>query len=158
MYRNTHKFTGASIPLCQSCILHITPICTKFTNFSFCFRQIYKFTLIFMKLTFFAYLKLFSYPLFWSWCIYASCFTSTGRPCKFNDTPKSKTNRNFFLCIHMRSVNVNGCERDVPFALSSSTIDVWKLVKGSVRYEEWPPFYNNRWRTGLSFCGACCRS
>jgi len=33
------------------------------------------------KFTFMGWLYVFCFLLFWPWCIYASCFTCTGRPC-----------------------------------------------------------------------------
>jgi len=40
---------------------------------------------IFVQFRFFAYRNLhFLLSLFWPWCIYASCFTPTGRPCWCN--------------------------------------------------------------------------
>jgi len=63
------------------CILHIPPISTKFINSpNFC--KIYKFPhSTFIQFTFFVLnLRFIASPLFWPWCIYASCFTCTGRP------------------------------------------------------------------------------
>jgi len=54
----------------------------KNVKFLHYFRKIYKFPHIFVQFTFlWLNLCLFVSPLFWPCCIYASCFTHTGRPC-----------------------------------------------------------------------------
>ena len=64
------------------------------TAYSTLFAKIYKFLPISKKFihspsvsakfTFFCLIYFFASPLFWPWCIYASCFTRTGRPWSFD--------------------------------------------------------------------------
>jgi len=58
---------GASIP--PKPIMHIAHSPTYFTKISKCFP-------------YFVRCRSFWFPLFWPWCINASCFTRTGHACK----------------------------------------------------------------------------
>jgi len=72
---------GRPFPLSQWCILHIPPYFQKIINFTY-FCKIYKFPLLYsFMLCCFGLIYVFCLPLFRPWCIYASCFTRTGRPC-----------------------------------------------------------------------------
>ena len=61
--------------------MHIaySPSYRKIYKFHFCFRKIYKYSPVFIQFTLFCLILVFCFPLLWPWCIYASCFTCTGR-------------------------------------------------------------------------------
>jgi len=58
-----HPNTGASIPPKPMMHIAYSPFSTKIYS------------------PYFRTFSGFGYPLLWTWCIYTSCFTRTGRPC-----------------------------------------------------------------------------
>jgi len=66
-------------------IFYFTPLFCRVDTFPplFIFLPIFCISPIFVKFTrFLPTLHVFCFPLFWPWCIYASCYTPTGRPCQ----------------------------------------------------------------------------
>ena len=74
LFRDVHPSPKSMIHTAYSPL-----ISTKFINYPY-FMKIHKFPLFSFNLRLLLNL-LFCFPLFWSWCICASCFTRTGRPC-----------------------------------------------------------------------------
>ena len=79
------KNAGASIPLRQWCVLY-RPYSSYFHKIPL-FSHNLLFILLFIL-----------FPLFWPWCIYASCFTRTGRPAQMHRLPHTAYPSQFCGC------------------------------------------------------------
>ena len=75
----------------QMCFAYFHPLSTKFINSTPLFWQNLSISPLFeFNLHFFGLIYIFSLPLFWPWCIYASCFTCSGCPWLYpSDTLKN---------------------------------------------------------------------
>ena len=73
-------YAGASIPLKPMMHIEFLPYLKKLINFPPIFVKFVNFPLFSLNLRVICQFMFFCFRLFLPWCIYASCFTRTGRP------------------------------------------------------------------------------
>jgi len=74
LHRGSGLYRGVHSPS-QWWILHILPYFHKIYKFTLLPQNVYIFSHISAKFTFFGLIYVFHFPLFWPWCICAPCFT-----------------------------------------------------------------------------------